>query len=332
MREKTYTILLSSNRKGTTRAVTVSSAWIKACVVFGGILAVVASAASLDYVGLLLQTTENKRLKAESEQLKRQFRMVESKLVTLEKSLDRVQNFSRKLKLITNIEDDDRSLKLSVSSGSFAQGINFYEESKREPLNAKSFKSDSLFLEKAPLDISNGELSQEAVRGYAILSIRIDESVQNTELTEQSVLQLYDQLSERQSLLTATPSIKPTRGWFTSQFGYRLDPFTGKPQMHNGIDMAASPGTPVYAPASGIISYVGYEQGYGKIVSIDHGFGVVTRYAHNSQTFVEVGQKVKRRDVISAVGSTGRSSGPHLHYEVRIHGLPVDPKNYILTE
>ncbi|MEZ4872822.1 MAG: M23 family metallopeptidase [Bdellovibrionales bacterium] len=88
----------------------------------------------------------------------------------------------------------------------------------------------------------------------------------------------------------------------------------------------------MYSPADGVISYIGYESGYGKLVSIDHGFGVVTRYAHNSQVFVEVGQKVKRRDVISAIGTTGRSSGPHLHYEVRVHGIPVDPMNYILGE
>ncbi len=102
--------------------------------------------------------------------------------------------------------------------------------------------------------------------------------------------------------------------------------------MHYGLDMAAAPGTPVMAPADGVVSYVGYESGYGKIVAIDHGFGVRTRYAHNSQIYVELGQKIKRRDVISAVGTTGRSSGPHLHYEVRVNDVPVDPINYILNE
>jgi len=80
------------------------------------------------------------------------------------------------------------------------------------------------------------------------------------------------------------------------------------------------------------VSYVGYESGYGKLISIDHGYGVVTRYAHTSQVYVQLGQKVTRRDVIAAVGNTGRSSGPHLHYEVRIHGMPVDPMNYILGQ
>lgn len=153
-----------------------------------------------------------------------------------------------------------------------------------------------------------------------------------TQLREESVLNLREILMERQSLINATPRIKPTRGWFTSLFGYRLDPFTSKPQMHTGLDIAAAPGTPVKSPADGIISNISYEAGYGKLVSIDHGYGVVTRYAHNSQVFVELGQKVKTGDVVSAVGSTGRSSGPHLHYEVRVQGVAVDPINYIPSE
>jgi murein DD-endopeptidase MepM/ murein hydrolase activator NlpD len=102
--------------------------------------------------------------------------------------------------------------------------------------------------------------------------------------------------------------------------------------LHQGLDIAGAPGTPVYAPADGIVSFAGYDVGYGKLLSIDHGYGVVTRYGHNSQLFVVVGQKVKRGDVVSAIGSTGKSTGTHLHYEVRVNGLPVDPSNYILTE
>ena len=115
----------------------------------------------------------------------------------------------------------------------------------------------------------------------------------------------------------------------TSHVGYRIDPFTRTPEMHYGRDFAAAPGTPIVATADGVVSYVGYEGGYGKIVAIDHGYGVRTRYAHNSQIYVQLGQKVSRHDVIAAVGSTGRSSGPHLHYEVRVNDIPVDPINYI---
>lgn len=102
--------------------------------------------------------------------------------------------------------------------------------------------------------------------------------------------------------------------------------------MHAGLDIAAAPGSPVYAPADGVVSYAGYDQGYGKLVSIDHGYGVSTRFGHASQIYVQVGQKVSKWDVVAAVGNTGRSTGPHLHYEVRINGTPVDPINFILDE
>lgn len=336
MRNKTFTILVSSNDRGKTRSLIISSAWLKTFVALGCVMAIVFSAAALDYVGLLLQSTENKRLKAESAQLKRQFSVVESKVSTLEKSLERVKNFSKKLRLITNVEDEDRNLRLSVRPGLVDEAKSFAatapDEDTRGPANiVSSTNSDSLFLERPPLDAASGELSRSDIRGYATLSIRIDEAAKKTQLTEVSVLELYDALKERESLLLATPSISPIEnGWASSEFGYRLDPFTGRTNMHSGIDLPAPPGKAVRTPADGVVSYVGYEQGYGKIVSIDHGFGVVTRYAHNSQLFVELGQKIKRRDVIAAVGSTGRSSGPHVHYEVRIHGVPVDPRNYML--
>jgi murein DD-endopeptidase MepM/ murein hydrolase activator NlpD len=291
-------------------------------------------AATVDYVGLLLEVGENKILKAENAQLKRQFQVVESKLQSLENSLERVKSYSTKLRLITNIDDEDRAVKLAVGTDPKpGQAMNDYNQEVSERGPASEFLvKDSMFMDKPPLDEMRGELTVISQRDYSSLSIRIDRAVKETQLRELGVLQLWDSLSERQSLLNATPNIKPAGGWFTSRFGYRVDPFTGKPEMHAGLDIAGPPGTAVMAPADGVISFAGYESGYGKLVSIDHGYGVVTRFAHNSQIFVEPGQKVKRRDVISAIGSTGRSSGPHLHYEVRVHGVPVDPINYILNE
>ena len=122
----------------------------------------------------------------------------------------------------------------------------------------------------------------------------------------------------------------PSRGWFSSRFGIRADPFTGRPTMHSGLDLASRYGAPVMATADGVVTYVGYQNGYGHIVSIDHGYGIQTRYAHNSKLYVQRGQKVRRYEVIAAVGNSGRSTGPHLHYEVRVRGVAVDPINYIL--
>ncbi len=334
MEKKTYTFLVTSNRRGKTYNFTMSGAWIKASIFLGLVFVVVIGAAVVDYVGLLLQSGENKLLRAENAHLKRQFQIVETKVNSLEMALERVQNFSKKLKLITNIGEEDRSLSLAIGPMPKAgQGFSRGQESLEERAPASEFLiRDSVFMQRPPLNEMRGELSLQGGRDYASLSIRIDRAVQDTQLKEQGILELWETLSERQSLLNATPSIKPARGWFTSRFGYRLDPFTRRPVMHYGLDIAAPPGTPIYAPADGVVSYVGFESGYGKLVSIDHGYGVVTRFAHNSRIFVERGQRVRRRDVIAAVGSTGRSSGPHLHYEVRVNGVPVDPMNYILDE
>lgn len=336
MNNKTFTFILTSNRKGETRTYTVPASWVKASASVGIVLALLGAAASVDYVGLLLQEGENKRLRAENAQLEKQFKAVESKLSSLENGLDRIKTLTTKIKLITNIEDEDRALRLSMGPvPRIDEDYTEFESSQKDKdrVPASEFlHTDDVFMERPPLQEALGELAVTRDRNYASLSVRIDKAVHDSTLREQGVLKLQELLVERQSILNSIPSIKPARGWFTSRFGYRIDPFTGKPDMHYGLDIAAGPGTPVIAPGDGVVSYVGYESGYGKIVAIDHGYGVKTRFGHNSQIYVQLGQKVKQKDVISAVGSTGRSSGPHLHYEVRINDIAVDPINYILDE
>jgi murein DD-endopeptidase MepM/ murein hydrolase activator NlpD len=347
--KKTITFLMVSNRKGVTRRVVVSAAWLKAGLTLSAVTSIIAAACVVDYVGLLSQSIENKRLHTENSQLKQQFQVVEGKLNALENSLERVKGFVAKLKLITNVDAEDRTLKLAIGplprvGASFGGGNSSSSNGDvRGPASASGLmggvapaasgaSQDSVFYQKPPADELQGELTVEGQRDYASLAIRIDQAVAETTMREQGILELWDTLSERQSLLSATPSIKPSLGWFTSKFGYRISPFTNRPVMHNGLDIAAAPGAPIYAPADGVVSFAGYDSSYGKLVSIDHGYGVTTRYGHTSQVYVEVGQKIKRRDLIAAVGNTGRSTGPHLHYEVRVNNVPVDPQNYVLDE
>jgi murein DD-endopeptidase MepM/ murein hydrolase activator NlpD len=335
MENKNYTFLVASNRHGKTFKLTVRASWIKALGFLGFCLILLSATAALDYVGLLLKAGENRHLRAENISLKRQFQVAEEKLSSLESSLERIQNFTKKLNLITNVEDEERILKLALSPTSRpASAPDLPGGSVTRMPSSEFMIRDNQLAEKPFVDENRGELGvqRESQRDYESLSVRIDRALAQSQLREQGVLQLWDSLAERQSLLMATPSIKPARGWFTSRFGYRVDPFTNRPEMHAGLDVAAPSGTPVYAPADGVVSFAGYDSGYGKLVSIDHGYGVITRFGHNSRLFVEQGQKVRRWDVISAVGSTGRSTGAHLHYEVRIHGIAVDPMNYILTE
>jgi murein DD-endopeptidase MepM/ murein hydrolase activator NlpD len=137
-------------------------------------------------------------------------------------------------------------------------------------------------------------------------------------------------LVERLSWISSTPAIAPVRGILTSGFGYRSDPMTHGRGRHEGIDIAAPAGLPVKATADGVVLSAEEEGGYGKAVFLSHGFGVATRYAHLSHMDVRPGQKVCRGEVVGRVGSTGRSTGYHLHYEVRIDGAPVNPLAYIL--
>lgn len=137
-------------------------------------------------------------------------------------------------------------------------------------------------------------------------------------------------LDERVHWLSATPAISPVKGILTSGFGYRADPVTHGRGVHQGIDIAAPTGQPVQATANAIVLRAATVGGLGKAIYLAHGYGLTTRYGHLSQIDVKPGQRVKRGDVIGRVGNTGRSTGPHLHYEVRVDGQPVDPLAYIL--
>ena len=173
----------------------------------------------------------------------------------------------------------------------------------------------------APQDDVNREFNE--------IQQRIDEVRRQIDLRRESQEEIQGILNDQRSLLAAKPSGWPVKGWLTSKFGMRRDPFNGRRKMHEGLDIAARTGTPVIATADGIVSSVRTEAGYGKIVVVDHGYGYRTIYGHNSRNYVKVGQRVRRGDRIAAVGNTGRSTGSHVHYEIRLNGVPVNPKKYL---
>ncbi len=146
---------------------------------------------------------------------------------------------------------------------------------------------------------------------------------------EASLQMLIEYFEDKRSLYASTPSVWPVRGWVTSPFGNRTSPFSGILKFHEGLDIAAQTGTPVVAPADGVVIKAGFSTGYGNMVEISHGYGIKTIFAHNSRLNVKAGQRVRRGDVISYVGDSGSSTGPHLHYEVRANGLPINPIKYM---
>jgi murein DD-endopeptidase MepM/ murein hydrolase activator NlpD len=125
------------------------------------------------------------------------------------------------------------------------------------------------------------------------------------------------------------PSLWPVSGVLRSSFGSRTDPFSGEGAFHSGVDLSAAVGTPIHATADGVVQFVGPNGRYGRLVVVDHGGGLQTYYGHLSQYMVVVGQEVRRNEVIALSGSSGRVTGPHLHYEVRVHGMPVNPYKYL---
>jgi murein DD-endopeptidase MepM/ murein hydrolase activator NlpD len=146
---------------------------------------------------------------------------------------------------------------------------------------------------------------------------------------------LLKSLEDQQNLLASTPTIYPIsrreQSWITSKFGYRISPFTGRREFHKGYDVSSRQGVPILATADGVVTFAGSKGLLGKTIVIDHGHGMVTRYGHCNKILKKRGEKVKRWDTIALIGNTGRSTGPHVHYEVHLNGMPVNPEKYILN-
>jgi murein DD-endopeptidase MepM/ murein hydrolase activator NlpD len=149
---------------------------------------------------------------------------------------------------------------------------------------------------------------------------------------ESRLTSVRSDVDRRNALAAATPSIWPAHGWLSSMVGNRVDPITGGADYHPGLDISADSGAPVYATADGTVLQASREGAYGNLITIDHGYGLETRYGHLSRYDVKAGEKVKRGQVIGRVGSTGRATGPHLHYEVRVNGRLLNPLQLLLQQ
>jgi murein DD-endopeptidase MepM/ murein hydrolase activator NlpD len=149
-------------------------------------------------------------------------------------------------------------------------------------------------------------------------------------IQERYLQELTGIVGARKAQWASTPSIWPVRGWVSSGFGRRVSPFTGKDTMHGGVDITAPLRTPVVAPAAGTVAFAGHEAGLGNTVTISHGYGMRTIYGHMDKVRVKTGQNLRRGELIGWVGNSGLSTGPHLHYEIEVSGVAVDPLQYII--
>ena len=160
----------------------------------------------------------------------------------------------------------------------------------------------------------------------------VDQLLREASLLKSSFEEIENTFAEQKDRLDHTPTIMPTTGWFSSSFGRRRDPFTGRRQFHYGVDIANRRGTPIYAPADGKVKHYGNDKNFGRLLVIEHGYGYETRYGHLQKCLVKKGQEVKRGQKIALMGSTGRSTSSHLHYEIKLNGKHQNPFNYFYAD
>jgi murein DD-endopeptidase MepM/ murein hydrolase activator NlpD len=214
------------------------------------------------------------------------------------------------------------------------QRLRAQNEQQRQELNALSNRVEAVEDTSRKLAEKSGVVNEESVLpGTGGPAIPLDAN--SLAALEVKMNQLERNIKSYESVLRErgyTPSVWPVVGKLESGFGGRRNPFGGSSfEFHSGQDIDAASGDPVVAGASGKVSFVGWQNGYGQLVVIDHGGGLTTRYGHLSHIDVAAGQTVERSQFIGRVGSTGRSTGPHLHYEIRINDQPVNPLQYLLT-
>jgi len=253
-----------------------------------------------DYIQVRKKSFELAQLRYETEEQRTKIHFFSSKIEDLEKQLARLKDFDKKIRIIANLEKGQETTSFVGMGGPSPSDV-------REKLRAE--RDEAGLVQQMRTDVER--LKSEAMS------------------REESLSELEKLLQSKREMLTHTPSIWPVHGWVTSGFGFRTDPFTGLAQMHEGLDISNREGTPVIASADGIVSATGKDFTYGNVVVISHGFGIISRYNHLSKILVGAGRKVKRGDIIAEVGTTGRSTGPHLHYEIRVNGIPINPRRYI---
>ncbi len=225
-----------------------------------------------------------------------------NKINSLNTKLAELDNFEQKIRIIANLEPNNDGSNIFGVGGSDPEDL-----------------------------VATTMLNQDYQELVRDMHVEINEIDLASHHQRNSFSSIFSQLEGKRNLLAATPSIRPIKGWISSRFGYRESPFTGRREFHRGLDIATRAGSPIVAPADGLVTFSGRKGLMGNMITIEHGFGMVTRYGHLKKLLKKKGDRVKRGETIASVGNTGRSTGPHLHYEVRLNGVAVNPMNYFFN-
>jgi murein DD-endopeptidase MepM/ murein hydrolase activator NlpD len=351
--DKYYTVMVVPEKQKGVRTYRIPTVLFKSLAFLFVMLCMLIGVLAYDYWKIMQQVYENKHLSIENRQLKEQIQLFQMKMNTLADDLRRINTFEKKLRVITGLEDvnskgaiyrpekeeDKESFTLDDlnSSLDFKMDVDNIEDKPRfkelknlydKKIAANLGLERSYLLTKQWSDLARRSFALS--NDYAKFDYKYSQIRDVVSAVEGQIHELDQFLLDKESFLSSTPTILPADGWITSYFGQRISPYLGKLKMHEGLDVGAPYGTKVNAPADGIVTFSGEKAGFGKFVQVDHGYGIETIYAHNQSLHVRPGQKVKRGHLLAAVGNTGHSTGPHLHYEVRVNGIAVDPLYFIL--
>ncbi len=302
MKSKHYTILVVPERTKNVRQLKIPKLLIKLSIASLVVLIVFSVLITMSYMSIRDRMANYQELERENNIKGEQIKMISAKVDKIKSQMENIEKLNGQLRIIANLElpeTSNKSLGVGGPSPEMFEDISFLSESEERVIRQ--------------------------------LHDSIDKFQAKTIVEEESLLELINFLENQKSFLASSPSVWPTRGVKTSNFGYRVSPFTGKKGFHNGVDIAAREGTPIIAAADGIVEVAKNDLYYGNLVIIDHGYGLKTKYGHMVAFLVEPGQKIRRGDKVGYVGNTGRSTGSHLHYEVRVDKVAVNPLKYILN-
>ena len=289
-----YTLIVVPHAKAQFRKFQVSVRLLRRAAWTGGVLSLVLTGVLVHYVFLMRSAFQHRRQLADYQQLQLDNKKYEESTPKLLEEITRLKSIVNKLGMMAGVE---QTIPAAAANPGGVGGVTSVESS------APAKGPDAL----KEMDRTLVGLAEKA-----------------------SHLEAF--YRDQKVLLASTPSVWPVRGYLSAGFGNRLDPFTGMKDFHPGIDISTPIGTHILAPADGIVISAGPKGGYGNAIQIDHGYEIVTRYAHLDRFNVRPGQRVRRGEVIGFVGNTGRSTAPHLHYEVWVRDQAQNPIHYILDE
>jgi septal ring factor EnvC (AmiA/AmiB activator) len=330
---QTLTVIVVGDERSPMRRFHIARETARRAVAAAAVGALLLALALVDWGRLRLQSVDVARLSDETRAQREAVESVASSLEELEAELERLREFERKVRVIANLPES-RAVPVGGETAAAgprgAQGGGVETGEGGPPLAVPAPPHAPLL----PADEIPGQarLPENHVHPAALARVARKAGRLAPYAMERraSFEELLAQLEGKTRRLDSTPSIWPTQGWLTSRYGYRISPFTGRRQFHGGIDVAADLGTGIVAPARGKVVAAGKDRALGMRVVIDHGWGVRTSYGHVHEAYVRVGEEVERGQRIAAVGSSGRSTGPHLHYAVEVNGRSHDPLDYIL--